>query len=179
MYELMIKCINEQTQRHSHGGHTRCHRNLDRHRSSSSRTPRSRRFHDPGNHCQSSSREPYRIAAAGSRRACIDALCREPRTAPRATSNALRDGQENPPLFREGDEADLQRTGRITPEPESIPARYRYLLDWYSNEYSKLANQPPQGAWLRGVMELSGAGREIFAGIDPDGYVHKLRRGWQ
>jgi hypothetical protein len=71
----------------------------------------------------------------------------------------------------------LERTGRITPEPESIPGRYLYLLDWYRNEYGK-SNQPPQSAWLRGVMELSGAGREIFAGIDPDQYVHKLRKGW-
>jgi hypothetical protein len=102
---------------------------------------------------------------------------REPRPARHRMLYAT--GKRTRRLFREGDEADLQRTGRITPEPESIPARYRYLLDWYSNEYSKLANQPPQGAWLRGVMELAGSGREIFAGIDPDGYVHKLRKGWQ
>ena len=102
---------------------------------------------------------------------------REPRPARHRMLYAT--GKRTRRLFREGDEADLKRTGRITPEPGSIPARYLHLLDWYSNEYGNLSNQTPQSAWLRGVMELAGAGREIFAGIDPDGYVHKLRKGWQ
>jgi hypothetical protein len=87
-------------------------------------------------------------------------------------------GKRTRRLFREGDEANPQRTGRIIPEPESIPERYLYLMDWYRNEYVKLSDQLPQSAWLRGVMELAGAGQDIFEGIDPDQYVHKLRKGW-
>lgn len=101
---------------------------------------------------------------------------REPRPALHRMLYAT--GKRTRRLFREDDQANAERTGRITPEPESIPGRYLYLLDWYRNEYGKLSTQPAQNAWLRGVMELAGAGREIFAGIDPDQYVHKLRKGW-
>jgi len=38
-------------------------------------------------------------------------------------------------LFRQGDEADPRRAGKIVPESQDIPAEYRYLLDWYANEY--------------------------------------------
>src|SRR5262245_12444215 len=39
-------------------------------------------------------------------------------------------------LFREGDAYDPGRTGKTTPERESIPAKYGPLLDWYHNSYS-------------------------------------------
>ncbi len=77
-------------------------------------------------------------------------------------------------LFREGDEAHPERTGRSVPKAEAIPGKYRYLLDWYCSDY----NAPRSAPWLRGVQDLIGAGREFFAGIDADRFVRELREGW-
>ncbi len=44
-------------------------------------------------------------------------------------------------LFRNGDEVHSYRGGKIVPERRDIPEAYRYLLDWYTNEYDR-----PQGA---------------------------------
>lgn len=41
-------------------------------------------------------------------------------------------------LFREGDSFHESRVkGKIEPLPEMIPQQYRYLIDWYKNEYAK------------------------------------------
>ena len=32
--------------------------------------------------------------------------------------------------------------------------------------------------WLSGIFEMIGAGKEDFAGIDPDEYVRQLRDPW-
>jgi hypothetical protein len=37
----------------------------------------------------------------------------------------------------------------------------------------------PSDDWLAGIFEMIGAGREDFAGIDPDEYVRQLRDGWE
>ena len=78
-------------------------------------------------------------------------------------------------LYREGDPAHPKRKGKIIPEADAIPARYRELLAWYRNEYAR----PREDDWLRGVKELDGTGKEMFAGIDPDEYVRQLREGWE
>src|ERR1043166_5608682 len=39
-------------------------------------------------------------------------------------------------LFRNGDPYDSERTGKVTPERDEIPANYRYLLDWYEKSYA-------------------------------------------
>jgi hypothetical protein len=77
-------------------------------------------------------------------------------------------------LFRQSDEADPKRKGKITPEADDLPPQYRHLLDWYRTEYDGSAAD----TWLRGVLEMSGSGSEIFSGVDPDDYVRKLREGW-
>ncbi|SPF42763.1 conserved hypothetical protein [Candidatus Sulfopaludibacter sp. SbA4] len=78
-------------------------------------------------------------------------------------------------LYREGDETYPNRKGKITPETQAVPARYQYLLDWYRNEYASLK----QDTRLRGIFEMIGAGKEDFAGVDPDEYVRRLREGWE
>ncbi|HUI79187.1 MAG TPA: hypothetical protein VLY24_14780 [Bryobacteraceae bacterium] len=83
-------------------------------------------------------------------------------------------GKSTRRLYREGDDADPKRHGRITPEREALPPKYRYLLDWYQKEF---ASGGPD-SWLRGIRELAGMGREIFKGVDPDEYVRQLREGW-
>jgi hypothetical protein len=55
----------------------------------------------------------------------------------------------------------------MVPEAGGIPERYRYLLDWYRNEYAP----PPRDTWLRGVYEMIGAAQDVFRGVDPDRYV--------
>lgn len=32
--------------------------------------------------------------------------------------------------------------------------------------------------WLRGIFEMIGTGKEVFADEDPDEYVRRLREGW-
>jgi len=78
-------------------------------------------------------------------------------------------------LYLEGDATHPKRKGKkMIPEAAEIPERYRYLLDWYRNEYAALARD----TWLQGVFEMIGAGKEIFQGVDPDQYVQQLREGW-
>jgi len=77
-------------------------------------------------------------------------------------------------LFQEADQSHPKRQGKITPKAEDIPPRYRYLLDWYNSEYAGSR----QDSWLSGIYEMIGAGKEIFAGADPDEYVRKLREEW-
>jgi hypothetical protein len=77
-------------------------------------------------------------------------------------------------LYREGDATHPDRKGKMLPEADEIPERYRYLLDWYRNEYAP----PPRDTWLRGVYEMIGAAQDVFRGVDPDAYVQQLREGW-
>lgn len=83
-------------------------------------------------------------------------------------------GKNTRRLFRPGDEAHPRRKSKIIPRAEEIPPRYRYLLDWYHNEYAG----HPDTDWLGGIGEMMGAGKDIFAGEDPDAYVRRLREPW-
>ena len=65
--------------------------------------------------------------------------------------------------------------GKIAPQPDDIPEKYRYLLDWYRREYAA----PPRDTWLQGIFEMVGAGKDLFAGLDPDEYVRRNREGWE
>jgi len=78
-------------------------------------------------------------------------------------------------LYREGDESHPDRHGKILPKRDDIPEQYRYLLDWYETEYALAGKE----GWLNGIFEMIGAGKEIFAGEDPDEYVRRLREGWE
>lgn len=64
-------------------------------------------------------------------------------------------------LFRPGDEFHRDRkTGKTHPDPEDIPPKYRYLLDWYEHDYAKQngnVNPLPPGGTLRDVLRLAGA----------------------
>lgn len=78
-------------------------------------------------------------------------------------------------LYRPGDQTDAGRTGKVVPEVEAIPEEYRYLLDWYRNEFARTT----EPEWLAGIGKMVGLGKEIFAGQDPDQYVRSLREGWE
>jgi hypothetical protein len=80
-------------------------------------------------------------------------------------------------LFRKGDPYHPAREGsKIVPEPEELSTQYRYLLDWYRDEYcakhiNSIENDP--------ILRLRGLGKEIWKGIDPDEYIRQLREGWE
>lgn len=80
-------------------------------------------------------------------------------------------------LFRPGDPYHPAREGSKTlPKKEEIPAKYHYLLDWYSSEYAN------RGAELRkqdSILALRGLGKEIWGDEHPDDYVRRLREGWE
>jgi hypothetical protein len=78
-------------------------------------------------------------------------------------------------LFREGDMAHPDRKGKIVPVREQIPERYRYLLDWYANEYSPAKPE----VWLSGIFEMIGAGKDLYSTESADDYVRRLREGWE
>ena len=84
-------------------------------------------------------------------------------------------GKKRRRLYRDGDAANPGRGKKMTPEPDSMPEPYRYLLTWYRAEYSP----PSHRGWLQGVFDLAGTGKQIYKGVDPDEYVRSLREGWE
>lgn len=86
-------------------------------------------------------------------------------------------GKNTRRLFREGDDFHPRRRGgKVMPEMDSIPTKYRNLLDWYSKEYvgqrkSVIATDP--------ILGLRGLGKEIWVGESPDDYVSRVRGGWE
>jgi hypothetical protein len=89
----------------------------------------------------------------------------------------LATGRSKRRLFRPGDPYDPKREdAKTTPKPEEIPSRYRNLLDWYHNEYVKRTGESPRPDPL---LELRGLGRELWENEDADGYVRRLREGWE
>jgi hypothetical protein len=77
-------------------------------------------------------------------------------------------------LYRETDDSHPDRRGKIVPKRDDIPEQYRYLLDWYEAEYAQTGGN----GWLSGIFEMIGAGKNVFAGEDPDEYIRRLREGW-
>jgi hypothetical protein len=79
-------------------------------------------------------------------------------------------------LFGPGDYAHALRKGKTKPDRNELPERYRYLLDWYEQQYcakagaSKEEDDP--------VLQMAGVGKEIWAGVDADEYVQGLRSNW-
>ena len=86
-------------------------------------------------------------------------------------------GKSTRRLFSSRDDVHPLRKGKVTPDREEIPSKYRYLLDWYETKYRKNQNdrKPPYGK----LLALSGLGKEIWKGMNPDAYVRGLREGWK
>lgn len=79
-------------------------------------------------------------------------------------------------LYRPTDHAHPSRKGKIKPDRDELPARYRYLLDWYEEKYCS-----KEGAIREEddpILQMAGAGRDIWAGVDADEYVRDLRSNW-
>jgi hypothetical protein len=79
-------------------------------------------------------------------------------------------------LFRPGDQHHPLRKGKTKPERDELPVQYRYLLDWYEDKYcNKEGNMREEDD---PILQMAGAGKEIWAGVDADEYVRDLRSNW-
>jgi hypothetical protein len=75
-------------------------------------------------------------------------------------------------LFRPGDPHDAQRTGKVTPSLDEVPAKYHALIDWYEREWSRPSARDPLAA-------LAAKYRDLWKPVDADKYVRELREGWE
>lgn len=80
-------------------------------------------------------------------------------------------------LLRAGDDVHPERTGKIWPDPEEVPERYRELIVWAQKQYGK--ETAPANRWLEGIFQMRGLGKKLWAGEDADRYVSKLREDWR
>jgi hypothetical protein len=85
-------------------------------------------------------------------------------------------GERTRRLLRSGDDLHPGRTGKIWPDPESVPPQYRELIQWAKQRYGEPS--PSRTRWLDGILHLRGFGRELWKVDDPDEYVRKLRENW-
>ena len=86
-------------------------------------------------------------------------------------------GKNTRRLFRETDDFDpKRRRGKVTPEKENIPVKYQSLLDWYSEKFVAKRKGSKE---TDPILGLSGLGKEISVGENPDEYVSRVRGGWE
>lgn len=79
-------------------------------------------------------------------------------------------------LYRPGDPCDEKRIGaKITPEPADLPTKYRPLLQWYHELYSR---PRPSSKVTDPILSLRGLGKDVWQGEGADAYVRRLRAGW-
>jgi len=81
-------------------------------------------------------------------------------------------------LFRPGDDFHPSRTGKTKPERAELPEQFHDLLDWYETSYCVGAGRKPPRIDDDPFLQMRGAGKEVWAGINADEYVRKLRAGW-
>jgi hypothetical protein len=79
-------------------------------------------------------------------------------------------------LLRSGDEVHPGRSGKIWPDPQSVPPQFRELIEWAKQQFGK--DTPRTTRWIDGIFHLRGLGRELWQGEDADEYVKKLRENW-
>jgi hypothetical protein len=78
-------------------------------------------------------------------------------------------------LYKPGDICKPGRTGKIAPNPEAVPAKYRPLLDWY-NEWSRKRSTARS---IDPLLKLIGSGKDIWKDEHADEYVRRLREDWE
>jgi hypothetical protein len=59
-------------------------------------------------------------------------------------------------LYRPGDPVHPERRGKIHPERQDLPEKYRSLVDWYLKDYSQGPKQPKGSTDPEGLVELVG-----------------------
>jgi hypothetical protein len=80
-------------------------------------------------------------------------------------------------LFREGDAYHPSREGsKTTPERGDMPYGYNGLLSWY-RDWCAVAARSRRDA--DPLLSLAGSGKRLWADEHADGYVRRLREGWE
>ena len=79
-------------------------------------------------------------------------------------------------LLRAGDDVHPERTGKIWPNPDEVPERYRSLIAWAQKQYGQ--QKAPSSRWLEGIFQMRGLGKKLWVGQNADAYVHQLRKDW-
>ena len=79
-------------------------------------------------------------------------------------------------LLRCEDEVHPQRTGKVFPDPDSVPEEYEDLIKWAKQRYGEGTQRSTR--WIDGIFHLRGLGTQLWRGEDADDYVKKLREGW-
>jgi len=79
-------------------------------------------------------------------------------------------------LLQAGDSVHAGRTGKIWPNPEDIPEKYRELIDWAKQRYGE--ETETGSPWLGSILAMRGMGQQLWADEDPDQYVNRLREDW-
>ena len=59
---------------------------------------------------------------------------------------------------------------------ENIPVKYQSLLDWYNEKFVAKRKGSKE---TDPILGLSGLGKEIWVGENPDEYVSRVRGGWE
>jgi len=59
-------------------------------------------------------------------------------------------------LYRQGDIVHPGRTGKITPDPAHLPAKYHRLLTWYAAEFNRLKRSPEQRSTPESFLKYAG-----------------------
>ena len=84
-------------------------------------------------------------------------------------------GKNTRRLYRPSDPYHPEREGgAITPGREALPERLRYLLDWYTSAYARVADAQEA---RDPILQLRGLGKKLSSDEHPDRYVERLRRG--
>lgn len=78
-------------------------------------------------------------------------------------------------LYRTGDPAHLDRTGKVAPDSHDLPPEYAGLLEWYEKEY---AHAKPEASTDRWIDRIRGLGKDAWADTTADEWVAEMRKGW-
>lgn len=83
-------------------------------------------------------------------------------------------------LFLEGDECVAEATGKILPDLDEIPVKYRFLLEWAETRLgeSRLVSAKTSNRWFDALVKLQGSFRYTASGQTVDQYVRELRADW-
>lgn len=81
-------------------------------------------------------------------------------------------------LYRPGDAHHQGRAdGKLLPDPNRIPQKYRELLDWYQAEYSQRVNREIQED---PILALAGVGKELWRDLGGgEKFIRELRESWE
>ena len=80
-------------------------------------------------------------------------------------------------LYRSGDDYHPKREGgKIVPQKDDLPEKFRPLIDWYETKFKKPVRRESRQDPLLG---LRGMWKGLWKDEHPDEYVRRLREDWE